>query len=407
MPSALGNAFNIATGRYWWVLCVHSSAEVVFSAQIFSVTRKRGANCNIVLSFSGTLEECRRFQILNGGSADGVLLVDDSTPVKIVSEEIGSTADFPGFKPENLDCVESLSGTFSVAALKNAVESLARDVESAGFKLLAHVPSILFYSELIRFEDSQPHLVCRIENEFTDLWVFLDGSLVACYKVAGDASKDLSRYARDRFLLGEIPVEECSVDDEALAKAVSEDAWVFRTDNLSAFHTAADKKALSRIHEAAFFRRSLKACIGIIFISLIVLFAFEAGTGVYMQRSEAQIQSFESKIHKQKELEQIWNKLENDRNRSESYLKHRSKISSSMGVFAATLPESVWLVHWNISKKIHTVQGYAASSEDVSTFLSILENERNLVNVRLRTTEKTTWRNRPVVKFDLTAEDVQ
>lgn len=51
-----------------------------------------------------------------------------------------------------------------------------------------------------------------------------------------------------------------------------------------------------------------------------------------------------------------------------------------------------------------SLQGYSASSEEVSKFLSILEAEKKLVNVRLRSTEKTTFKRKPVVKFDLSAE---
>lgn len=408
MDSALGKAFNVATGRYWWVLCVQPLAEGGLCAQLSCVVRKSGAaRCAVLVSFSGSLEECRRFQIQNGGAADGVLLVDDTTPVKVVSEAVDSTADFPGYKSENLDCVDSLSGAFSVAALKNAVETFAHDVEGFGFKLLAHVPAVLLYSELMRFDGEAPHFVSCFKSGFTELWLFLEGNLVAYYKAAGDVSASLVLYARERFMLGEIPVEECSVTSENLAKAVAEDAWLFKTDDMPAFHTAADKKAISRIREAALFRRTLKVCVAVLVVSVLVLFAFEIGTGMYTQSTEAQIQSFESKIQKQKELEQVWNKLESDRSRSESYLKHRSRIASSLGVLASHVPENVWIVHWNVSKQIHSVQGYANTSEDVSAFLSALENEHKLVNVRLRTTEKTTWKNHQVVKFDLTAEDVR
>lgn len=408
MFSALGKTFNIATGRYWWVLSVRPSADGGCSAQLFCVVRKGGAaRCVVVSSLSGTLEECRRFQIMNGGAADGVLLIDDLTPVKVVSEDVGSTADFPGYKIENLDCVDSLSGTFSIAALKNAVETFAHDVEGAGFKLLAHVPAVLLYSELMRFDCEKPHVVSRSEDGFTELWLFLDGNLASYYKVPGNMAESMVGYVRERYMLGEIPVEECSVTNESLAKAIADDAWLFKTDGVPAFHTAADKKALSRIREAALFRRTLKVCFAIFAVSILVLVAFEIGSQMYMHRSEAQIQSFETKIQKQKELEQVWNKLENDKARSESYLKHRSRIASSLGVLASHVPENVWIVHWNVSNQVHSVQGYAATSEDVSAFLSALENEGKLVNVRLRTTEKTTWKNHQVVKFDLTAEDIR
>ncbi|MCQ2063139.1 MAG: PilN domain-containing protein [Fibrobacter sp.] len=408
MDSALGKAFNIATGRYWWVLCVQSVAEGGVTSSLYRVVRKKGAaRSAVVASFSGSLEECRGFQIMNGGAADGVLLVDDATPVKILSETVGSTVDFPGYKPENFDRVESVVGAFSVVALKSAVETFARDVEGIGFKLLAHIPAALLYSELMRPDGDAPRLVSRLENGFAELWLFLEGNLAAYYKVVGDASAPLSCYVQERFVLGETPVEADAVNGENLARTAAEDAWLFKTYGMPAFHTPADKKAVSRIREAALFRRMLKVCAAFIFVSIFVIIAFGTATGVYAHRSEAQIQSFESKIQKQRELEQVWNQLESDRARSESYLRHRSRTASSLGVLASRVPENVWIAHWNVSKRIHSVQGYAASSEDVSSILAALENERKLVNVRLRTTEKTTWKGRPVVKFDLTAEDVR
>ena len=78
-----------------------------------------------------------------------------------------------------------------------------------------------------------------------------------------------------------------------------------------------------------------------------------------------------------------------------------------MGLFAAHVPENVWIVRWGLSGGAHSVQGYAVTSEDLSGFLASLEGERSLVNVRLRTTEKTTWKKRQVVRFSLSAEDAR
>ena len=63
-----------------------------------------------------------------------------------------------------------------------------------------------------------------------------------------------------------------------------------------------------------------------------------------------------------------------------------------------------WITHWSVNRNFHSLQGYSASSEEVSRFLATLEHEKRLVNVRLRATEKTTFKRKPVVKFDLTAE---
>lgn len=404
---SLESIYNILLGRYWWVLYVRPNmAENDSCAQLFCVVGKNGHG-TVVKSFSGSLDECRQFQIINGGAADGVLLVNDMTPLKIVSEEICSTNDFPGYKPENFDSVESFSGAFLVMALKNAVESLAKDVENSGFKLLLHVPAVLLYSEQIGYEDNDPHIVLSEENGYTDLWLYLEGSLAAFYRVVGNQQDRLPNYICERFVLGTIPPEKISVTKECLAKTIADDAWLFKIDNVPAFHTAVDKKAVSRINEAAIFRRTLKMCALILAVSMIVLFAFEVGYNVYKQSSETQIQSFESRMKKQKELELVWEKLERDKASSEAFLKIKTHTAGSLEIIASHVPENVWLDHWNVSKQIHSVRGYANSSEALSAFLSALENERKLINVRLRTTEETTWKNTQVVRFDLVAEAVQ
>ena len=77
------------------------------------------------------------------------------------------------------------------------------------------------------------------------------------------------------------------------------------------------------------------------------------------------------------------------------------------GSFVVNVTDNVWITSWNASRGNHSVQGYAITPEDLSDFLSTLEKERNLVNVRLKTTEKTTWNKLQVIKFSLGAEDVQ
>ena len=409
MPFCIGKAISEACGRFWWMLFVdRSCGGGELSARILRVMRGRSAGRSFVdLSFAGSLEECRRFQIKNGGLADGVLLVDDATPVKVVSDEVGSVVDFPGYKDENLDNVKAVSGDFSVVALGMAVESLSADVEKVGFRILAHLPAVFPVAELVEASGEESRLFTNSECGFARLLLVVAGKVTVGYKVPGDDCQKLVQYARERFFLSDAAEVPFVLDYEKMACVVAEDAWLFRTDGLPAFRTAADKMAVARIREAALFRRVFKVCASVFAVSLFVLLAFEIGTGVYTQRSEAQILQFENKIQKQKELAQVWTKLEQDKMASEAYLKHRSRVASSLGVLATHVPENVWLIHWRVSGHVHSVQGYASTSEDVSAFLSALENERNLVNVRLRTTEKTTWKRNPVVRFDLTAEDVR
>lgn len=407
MATSLGKMLDDVTGRFWWVLVVSDSASAGL-AHILRVMRGRGAGRSFVdFSFSGTLAECREFQVKNGGGADGILLVDCSTPVKIVSDEVGTVADFPGYKLENLDCVESISGDFSVVALKSAVENFVADIEKYGFRILRHVPSVLVVAELLDVPGDQPCLFANCDDGFVRLLLSSGGKIVAGYKVAGENTERLSSYVREHFFLKETVDEQFSMEPETLAKAVAEDAWAFRTDGVPAFHTLPDKDALRRIREAAFSRRILKFCLAFVSLSFIALFAFRIGASIYIDRSQSKIQGFKARVQKQKELSQVLEQLESDRAVSESFLKHRSHVATSLNNFVLNVTDNVWITSWNASRGNHAVQGYAITPEDLSEFLSKLEKERNLVNVRLKTTEKTTWNKMQVVRFSLSAEDVR
>lgn len=404
-----GRAMNLATGRYWWVLVVGGiSPNEGSSAHILRVMRGRGAGHSVVdVSFSGPLEECRRFQMQNGGGDDGILLVDDLTPVKVVSDEMDSAVDFPGYKEGCLDNVKAIGGDFSVVAMRASVENLAQEVQKCGFKILVHLPSLFAIVELLVVEGDGARLFTNCENGVARLLLFSGANLLSGYRVLGDSSEALVKYACDRFLLKDVPEESFSLDIEGMAKAVAEDAWLFRTDGMPAFAIAADKGALKRIREAALFRRVFKACVAIVLLSVIVLSLVWVGVDIYARQSQAMVQSLNSRIQKQKELSAVLEKLERDKNSSEKFLRHRSRVSSSVSAFAALVPENVWIVRWGLSGGNHSVQGYAVSPEALSAFLASLENERAVVNVRLRTTEKTTWKKQPVVRFSLSAEDAR
>lgn len=407
MLKSLKKMLDDATGRFWWVLVVNGGLSNG-AAQILRVMRGHGAGRSYIdYSFAGSLDECREFQVKNGGGADGVLLVDCLTPVKIVSSEVGTVADFPGYKAENLDNIESISGDFSVVVLKIALENFAAEVGKSGFKILLHVPSILIVSEQLDVLSEQPCLYTNCDGGFVRLLLSSGGKIVAGYKVVGDDCRNLANYVCEHFFLKNVAEEHFDVTAESLAKTIAEDTWLFRTDGVPAFHTMADKGALSRIREAALSRRILKLCVILLTLSLVALFAIRIGTGVYINRSESQIQGFKAKVSKQKELSLVLENLENDRAESESFLKHRSHVATSLSVLANNVTDNVWITSWNVSRGFHSVQGYAVAPEDLSEFLAILEKERDLVNVRLKTTEKTTWMKSPVVRFSLSAEDVR
>lgn len=311
-----GRAMNLATGRYWWVLVVGGiSPNEGSSAHILRVMRGRGAGHSVVdVSFSGPLEECRRFQMQNGGGDDGILLVDDLTPVKVVSDEMDTAVDFPGYKEGCLDNVKAIGGDFSVVAMRASVENLAQEVQKCGFKILVHLPSLFAIVEQLVVEGDGARLFTNCENGVARLLLFSGANLLSGYRVLGDSSEALVKYACDRFLLKDVPEESFSLDIEGMAKAVAEDAWLFRTDGMPAFAIAADKGALKRIREAALFRRVFKACVAIVLLSVIVLSLVWVGVDIYARQSQAMVQSLNSRIQKQKELSAVLEKLERDKN---------------------------------------------------------------------------------------------
>lgn len=409
MSTAFGKALNVAAGRYWWVLVVRELVpESPLAAQIMRVMRGRCSGHSFVdLSFTGSMEDCRRFQMQNGGADDGVLLVDDVTPVKIVSDEMDSAVDFPGYKENCLDNVKAIGGDYSVVVMRASVESVAQDVQKAGFKLLVHLPSVFAIVESLGVSGEGVRLLSNCENGVARLLLFSGANLLSGFRVLGDSCDSLVKYARERFLLKDAQEETFALDMESIAKAAAEDAWLFRTDGMPAFRIPADRAALKRIREAALFRRVFKVCLVILLLSIVVLSLFWVGVDVYERRSQAMVQALNSRIQKQKDLAMVLDKLERDKAYSEKFLMHRSRVSTSMGLFAAHVPENVWIVRWGLSGGAHSVQGYAVTSEDLSGFLASLEGERSLVNVRLRTTEKTTWKKRQVVRFSLSAEDAR
>ena len=152
----------------------------------------------------------------------------------------------------------TISGDFSVVALKNAVDEISAEVGKLGFKILVHVPSLLVAAELINTSSELPCVYTNCDGGFARLLLSSSGKIVAAYKVVGDDVNRLKRFVCERFFLKNVAEEPFSMQPEMFAKIVAEDAWVFRTDGVPAFHSAVDKDAIRRIREAAFSRRVLK-----------------------------------------------------------------------------------------------------------------------------------------------------
>ena len=379
MIGNIGKALSVSAGRFWWVLVVHSRAGGG-NARVLRVVRGRTAGrCVADFTFAGALSACREFQVQNGGGADGVLLVDDSTPVKVAQEGEAE------FQREGFETVRSIDGNFSLVALRREIDDLADDVCKAGFRILAHVHALFLEVEMLRSHDvSVPKVFTSVSGDISRAWLFTDGEILASYKVSCvNACQKIAEFIGERFFLKSFDVEEVSIDDTDMAKAVA------------------------RIREAALFRRVFKACVGILLATILVTLAFWGGVSWYAEKTEVQVAAFEKNLETRKELERVWKKLEEDKAGIEKFLQHRSRISSTFSIFAKAIPAGAWISHWSVSRNVHSFQGYAVSPEELSKFLYALESERRLVNVRLRTTEKTTWKGRPVVRFNLTAEVIR
>ena len=403
MIGNIGKALSVSAGRFWWVLVVHSRAGGG-NARVLRVVRGRTAGrCVADFTFAGALSACREFQVQNGGGADGVLLVDDSTPVKVAQEGEAE------FQREGFETVRSIDGNFSLVALRREIDDLADDVCKAGFRILAHVHALFLEVEMLRSHDvSVPKVFTSVSGDISRAWLFTDGEILASYKVSCvNACQKIAEFIGERLFLKSFDVEDVSIDDTDMAKAVAEDAWLFRTSYLPAFSTLPDASAVARIREAALFRRVFKACVGILLATILVTLAFWGGVSWYADKTEVQVAAFEKNLETRKELERVWKKLEEDKAGIEKFLQHRSRISSTFSIFAKAIPAGAWISHWSVSRNVHSFQGYAVSPEELSKFLYALESERRLVNVRLRTTEKTTWKGRPVVRFNLTAEVIR
>lgn len=404
MATRLRTAMDVATGRYWWVLAVHDRPGEE-RARVLRVLRGRGTgHARVDISFAGSLEECRRFQAVNGGSADGTLLVDDVTPVKAVPTEDGE------FNRDSFECARPVEGGYAIVALRRAVEELADETTKAGFRILAHIPVLIPETETLRSRDlSGARLFTCTGDGVTRAWYFENGEFLWACKVLSESAPGnaIADFVGSRFLQKKLQAEDFGLDTAEIAKAVAEDAWLFRTDRQPAFSTKPDSGAVTRIREASLFRKTSKACAGILFASLLATLAFRGGVARYLSRTETQLAAIERNVEARKELERLREKMDAEMDGTVEFLGHRSRMSSFMGTVVADLPANSWITHWSINRNTHSLQGYAVSPEDVSGFLSTLEKEKSLVNVRLRTTEKTTFRRKPVVKFDLTAEVVQ
>jgi hypothetical protein len=396
---SLGAQFSVFLGCYVWCLelgCDYSRISRVF--------RKKGRGVTDV-SFEGTLEECRRFQLKNGGATDGVILVDDLTNIKVLGEV--DSISIPGYKENFFENVDSIDGVCRIGASRDAVDAVAEKVRKAGFSILKHVPAAFYVADTIQKDNQGSSLCYFVERDCMDFFFVQDHTLIAYYRLTGgDTEKkvqEVASYIRENYL-----VKELSVDVRervSVACAAAEDLWLFHSDKMRGFSSPTSGEALAQIKQSALFRRTLKACTVILVMSLLMVAFFRCGVMYYGYSNEGKIQEYTDKLKKRKQLAELEAKLEKDRDETEVFLAHRSRYATSMKDIVAAVPADLWITKWNVENHTHIIQGQASTSGDVSMMLQALEHMPGFFNARLRSTEKTTYRRNPVVKFEILVED--
>mgnify|MGYP003822073403 FL=1 len=182
---------------------------------------------------------------------------------------------------------------------------------------------------------------------------------------------------------------------EDILKRLAEDAWMQKME----------KSSMGRLREIDWFRKILKG-FGLFSLAslalVVILWLLMNVYSFYTQKDKLEL---EKKIEARKEMALITQKLEKDRIQLESLLMQRTRHSSSLTELVSTLPDNMWLSQIEIQGNRISIQGYASQEEEVSLYLSRLEKSSIFTRVRLKTTEKTSWKKKAVVRFDLVAEE--
>lgn len=396
---SLSAQFSVFLGCYVWCLELGNN-----HSRISRVLRKKGRGL-VDISFEGNLEECRNFLLKNGCTTDGVILVDNLTNIKVLGEV--DSISIPGYKEIFFENVDSIDGTCRICASRDAVGDVVEKVRKAGFSILKHVPAAFYVADSIQ-KDNQGSTLCYfVERDYVDFFFIQNQTLVTYYRLTGgDVEKkvqEVATYIRENYLVKDLSVDarECI----NVACAAAEDFWLFHSDKMSGFSSPMSKDALAQIKHSALFRRTLKACMVILVMSLLMVAFFRCGVMYYGYSNEGKIQEYTEKLEKRKQLAELEAKLEKDRDETEVFLAHRSRYATSMKDIVAAVPADLWITKWNIENHTHIIQGQASTSGDVSMMLQALERTPGFFNARLRSTEKTTFRRNPVVKFEILVED--
>ncbi len=425
---------DIALGRFFWCLEYrHSQARLVR----FLWGRKKIVPAE---TFAGTLDECAAFLLKHGSVLDGVLVLDDSFPVRLISSEEysllaagGDDAVFlPGVPYSELKIVENLAGDAVALLAKSAVEARIAELEQKGFLPLQLMPASFFHAGLFPLEkNAEGEIFIRASEAFSEIWVYQNAEFATAHRISGGL-ETLSHYFSGFYfqrypasreypvrLVGQeafnaeavskalaCPVEAVTPEKEVL-EALAEDARLLGLAKLPSWGATENPEPYRRLREARVFRRFLKVSLFFTLGSLLVAaLSWLSVTGYDFYRSADRLE-LKKKIEAGRELADFSKKMEKDRHDLEALLKKRTRHASSLTEVIRVLDSGMWLSQADIQGNRISLVGYALQENQISAYLSALEKSDALTRVRLRTTEKTTWRKRTVFRFHLVAEETR
>lgn len=433
---------HILLGNYWWCL-EYTPGECKLARFVFSRT-------GMVLtdSFTGSLQGCRQYLASHNGSQDGLLVADDSLPMRLLSgmeyslQSTDSNAPFlPGVRMADLHVLNGNTPEEPVAiGLEKSCEALLDTLASHELNVARALPMGLLYASLIPVNpDCVAEAFVRITKDFSEVLLYHAGEFKGGHRIAGGIDRLHSffhEYLPSRFPGADMPVlyllpgsplasaeiekclciaiKECPLPSPGIGKIPAEfaalaflarETQVLGVDSAPSLGQRNDCAPSQRRRDALLLRQTVKLStwgIGLACAALILLGIVAAGYGLYTQSDRAE---YARKRDLNQEMQAMSQNLERQRDAMAELLRHRTRRSSKMSRLIQNLPAGIWLTRWEIQGARYSLQGLALASEDISTLLATLEKAPEFGQVRLRTTERTTWQGRPAVRFDMAAEE--
>ncbi|MFA6733757.1 MAG: PilN domain-containing protein [Sphaerochaetaceae bacterium] len=423
---------GILSGNSWW--CLERSSDASRISQWVHINGRASR----IGAFSGSLLQCKVYQCAHCGGEDGVLFLDDSVPPRLLAADgdspfagdDGGATYIPGFQTADFRTVRPEGRTFSVTLATKAAEASAAEAEQAGFRILAQCPAVIFQTEALPVHPENPaEIFLSIYADHSDCWLFSAGNLLAFHRIAACDGERLSSLVKKDFQKRhalpdspKIQYKAYETPEPGLAKFLeasgaasfepsgdpaayaAEDAWMFHTDALPSVCPSPSGQALSRLREAALFRKTARLSGAVILISALALVLLSIFVISYRLYTKNDVAAIETALENQRKIDALSMQLAGERQTAEDFLRYKSDAAASMVALSRLLPPDVWLTNWELTDGKQTLNGFALSEASVSAFLSALEKSGTFTAVRLRTTEKTTWNGKPAVRFDLVTE---